>query len=477
MKAISNRFVFAGTARAVAIVGVMACTAAMAARNGRVALHTWLTTAEFKDISVTAPDGKVLWSGLPDPAKCEVGNEGKWTVEGGVIRQSNEAATTGGTLVFGDPAWGDYTFKAKARKLSGKEGFILHVRERSPEQCIFANYGGWFNKQHGVETRGNFDFATPMKKDCTKAPIETGRWYDLEMTCVGDKVTMKLDGACLFSSVDVPEITFDGGENKIVVDASKARFPVAEDMWGIFFEDIDLSLDGGVYAELVRNRSFEDGLVKFRAQGTIGFWSTVGRATIELDSSKPISEKNRHCGRVEALPGGGVANDGYFGIAVKDGAQYRLSVALRGDVKGPIEVALQSLGKTLATRERRHVLLGLRLALPLRHLREERPLPQGPHGAPRRAQAELRALPRRLLGGGQHDGRGVPLEADDWQRVGPPHAVEPLGLLERERRRLPRVPAALRGPRREGALLHQLRHEPQGDGADGQDGRVRPGRA
>ena len=86
----------------------MACAAfADGSRCGRVALHTWLTTAEFKDISVTAPDGKVLWSGLPDPAKCDVGNEGKWTVEGGVIRQSNEAATTGGTLVFGDPAWGD----------------------------------------------------------------------------------------------------------------------------------------------------------------------------------------------------------------------------------------------------------------------------------------------------------------------------------------------------------------------------------
>ena len=352
MKKIQIGTIFANIGRIVAVAAAVAAASAQAAgaRCGRVALHTWLTTAEFKDITVTAPDGKVLWSGLPDPATCDVGNEGKWTVEGGVIRQSNEAATTGGTLVFGDPAWGDYTFKAKARKLSGKEGFILHVRERSPEHCIYANYGGWFNQQHGVETKGSYDFATPMKKDCTKAPIETGRWYDLEMTCAGDKVTMKLDGACLFSCVDVPEISFDDkGMNTITVDTAKARFPVSEDMWGIFFEDIDLSLDGGVYAELVRNRSFEDGLVNFRRQSTIGYWSTVGRATIEIDSSKPISEKNRHCGRVEALPGGGVANDGYFGIAVKDGAQYRLSVALRGDVKGPIEVALQSLGKTLAT--------------------------------------------------------------------------------------------------------------------------------
>jgi len=49
------------------------------------------------------------------------------------------------------------------------------------------------------------------------------------------------------------------GENVITVGASNALYPTSPDLWGIFFEDIDLSLDGGVYAELVRNRSFEDG--------------------------------------------------------------------------------------------------------------------------------------------------------------------------------------------------------------------------
>ena len=48
-------------------------------------------------------------------------------------------------------------------------------------------------------------------------------------------------------------------ENRITVDVNKVVAPAAEDLWGIFFEDIDLSLDGGVYAEMVRNRSFEDG--------------------------------------------------------------------------------------------------------------------------------------------------------------------------------------------------------------------------
>ena len=334
---------------AVATMSVMALSAfADGARSGRVALHTWLTSAEFKDISVVAADGRALWTGVPDPAKCTIAKDGKWSVVDGVLRQTDENATNT-AIAFGDGSWTDYTLRAKARRLSGKEGFILHVRERNPAQCIYANYGGWFNKQHGVETRGRYDFATPLRRDCANQAIATGRWYDLEVTCAGDKVTMKLDGKCLFKDVEVPEVVFDDCVNEIVVNTSKPLYPVSEDMWGIFFEDIDLSLDGGVYAELVRNRSFEDDLVKCRKQKSIGYWSTIGRATIELDSSKPISEKNRNCARVEALPGGGVANDGYFGIAVKDGAQYRLSVAMRGDVKGPVEVVLQSLGKTFAT--------------------------------------------------------------------------------------------------------------------------------
>ncbi len=329
--------------RAMVVAGVMVCLAASAAPCGRVALHTWYTSAEFKDITVTGADGKTLWSGLPDPAKCERAGEGVWSVEDGVLRQT-DVSVTNTALSFGDATWTDYTIRLKARALSGKEGFIVHVRERSKDQCIYANYGGWYNAQHGLETRGDYDFVTPLR---SKGKIEHGRWYDVEVSCRGALVTMKLDGKAIFSDVTVSEYTPDS-ENVIAVDASKVRFPVAEDLWGIFFEDIDLSLDGGIYAEMVRNRSFEDGLVSYRARREIGYWSTVGRATLDRDSSKPISEKNRYCGRVESLPGGGIANDGYFGMGIKKGAKYRLSVALRGDVKGVIDVELASLGKTLA---------------------------------------------------------------------------------------------------------------------------------
>ena len=317
--------------------------------QGRVALHTWATTAEFKDISVTDLRGTVLWKGLPNLAKAEKGNEGKWVVDGDVLRQTNEKGTQGATLAFGSKEWGDYVFRVKARKLSGKEGFILHVRELGPQQCIYANYGGWNNAQSGFETRGDYDFPSPMAR-ATDA-FETGRWYDLEVVCKGKRLTMKVDGKPIYENIEITDRPLPDEPNVIVVDDTKAKYPVAEDMWGIFFEDIDLSLDGGVYAELVRNRSFEDGEGRDKDNGykdALGYWETVGDAELTIDTTKPLSDRNRQCGRVKAQPGAGIANTGYFGIAVKPGEKYRLSVALRGDLKGPIDVSLAALGATYA---------------------------------------------------------------------------------------------------------------------------------
>lgn len=44
----------------------------------------------------------------------------------------------------------------------------------------------------------------------------------------------------------------------ITISADKPGHKVAPTLWGVFFEDINLSADGGLYAELLRNRSFED---------------------------------------------------------------------------------------------------------------------------------------------------------------------------------------------------------------------------
>ena len=94
-------------------------------------------------------------------------------------------------------------------------------------------------------------------------------------------------------------------------------------MYGIFIEDINFAADGGLYAELVKNRSFE---FPDHLQG----WKAAGR--FELMDDGPF-ERNPHYLRL-VWPGHphkhtALENDGFFGIGVKAGADYRFSVWAR----------------------------------------------------------------------------------------------------------------------------------------------------
>ena len=90
------------------------------------------------------------------------------------------------------------------------------------------------------------------------------------------------------------------GSNVVTVEPSVVVGEASPDLWGIFLEDLDLALDGGLYAEMVRNRSFEDGTFD-PWDLTLDFWNPVGNAEFYLDRSHPLGKRNRHartgCGR------------------------------------------------------------------------------------------------------------------------------------------------------------------------------------
>ena len=114
---------------------------------------------------------------------------------------------------------------------------------------------------------------------------------------------------------------------------------VSPQLFGIFFEEINCAGDGGLYAELVRNRSLEDAK-------TPEHWNGVGRVELSIDTTNPVSEKNKHALRLRLDPeqGGfaGVANEGYWGIAVDKGAEYDLSLFARAKgFNGPLEVRIE----------------------------------------------------------------------------------------------------------------------------------------
>jgi alpha-L-arabinofuranosidase len=103
-------------------------------------------------------------------------------------------------------------------------------------------------------------------------------------------------------------------------------------LWGIFFEDINLSADGGIYPELVRNRSFED---SDRPEHWTLETRGSSKARMAIDDTKPLHAANRRSLKVniESVEGDGVSlvNEGYWGMAVVKDAEYRLSLSARSD--------------------------------------------------------------------------------------------------------------------------------------------------
>jgi DUF1680 family protein/alpha-L-arabinofuranosidase len=131
----------------------------------------------------------------------------------------------------------------------------------------------------------------------------------------------------------------------IKVQVDQPGVKIAPTLYGIFFEEINHAGDGGLYAELIRNRSFED-------SDKADPWTLVTGGTrqgeIAIDSSKPMSEKNTKSLRLKIAAEGdgrvGATNPGFWGIGLKKGAGYTLTLYARAadGFKGPLVVTLES---------------------------------------------------------------------------------------------------------------------------------------
>ena len=108
----------------------------------------------------------------------------------------------------------------------------------------------------------------------------------------------------------------------------KAMSPL---LHGIFYEDISYASDGGLYAELVENRSFEYAPTANRDWANFTGWDFVergGRGDWAIANSIPLHANNPHYLTLEKGRGEGqigTSNDGFDGISIKAGEQYRFS--------------------------------------------------------------------------------------------------------------------------------------------------------
>lgn len=136
---------------------------------------------------------------------------------------------------------------------------------------------------------------------------------------------------------------------------------IAPEMIGLFFEDINFAADGGLYAELIENRSFEArdsyGLPGyFYTVEDCGYaWSAVSNSeklpVMQYVMGTPLSEANPHYLRFTATEAGqGFANKAYDGIYLKKGAKVNVVFYARAvEYEGSLKVAIKKAGKEMCT--------------------------------------------------------------------------------------------------------------------------------
>ncbi|MEG1543237.1 MAG: alpha-L-arabinofuranosidase C-terminal domain-containing protein, partial [Tannerellaceae bacterium] len=150
--------------------------------------------------------------------------------------------------------------------------------------------------------------------------------------------------------------------SSITIEVDGLTLPVNKRLYGLTLEEINHAIDGGLYAELIQNRSFEDGMPPFncpydpvrnmlttpngwsipfmRADSVPGWHKLSANTQMYPDTKELVNDKNRRSMLVSIYASsdmgrGGIAAQGYGGIPIRKGETYRLSLYLKGAYMQP----------------------------------------------------------------------------------------------------------------------------------------------
>jgi len=136
---------------------------------------------------------------------------------------------------------------------------------------------------------------------------------------------------------------------------AKGGKKISPDLFGLFFEDINYSADGGLYAELVQNRSFEYNPTERREWHPFSYWEYISPGfsygRISVETSTPVHPNNPHYlvldvehvgheAKFTGESGVGLKNSGFDGIVVKAGEIYNFSLFAKQLSDAPIELSV-----------------------------------------------------------------------------------------------------------------------------------------
>lgn len=173
----------------------------------------------------------------------------------------------------------------------------------------------------------------------------------------------------------------DNNMAKLSVETGKRRFETAESLYGLFFEDINRSGDGGLYPELLRNRAFDDSLHPDdlteteddltnstgwlfeyqRGEGAkrwkerelpteIPAWYAEGAQT-SLEREDTLNDRRPAALRAVFEPGGKIYNVGYCGVPVRAGEAYSLYFFAKVEKTVNVTISLEAEEKVLCSGE------------------------------------------------------------------------------------------------------------------------------
>jgi len=119
------------------------------------------------------------------------------------------------------------------------------------------------------------------------------------------------------------------------IEAAQAGAAINPAMWGIFFEDINFGTDGGLYAEMVKNRSFE---FPDPMMGWIKISPSLAKGELSVRDDDPLTPGNPHYLRIhsEGSAPFGISNLGFRGMGVSQDETYNFSIEIRGVAGAPV---------------------------------------------------------------------------------------------------------------------------------------------
>ncbi|MFI5585467.1 LamG-like jellyroll fold domain-containing protein [Amycolatopsis sp. NPDC051758] len=153
------------------------------------------------------------------------------------------------------------------------------------------------------------------------------------------------------------------GANQLAVDANVVRANTRPTTYGSILEDISHSVEGGLYAELVRNRTFKETYQRNSGAGdtAVPYWSLLtspgATGTYAIDTATPLNTALDRSLKLhaDAVPAGGriaAANVGFYGIAAKPSTKYTGSFFAKGTWTGGLRVSLEKPdGTVLASKD------------------------------------------------------------------------------------------------------------------------------